>query len=67
LHSSLAPAAGQAFQDCVAKLSTTYHTVVTYQPANRYRTFQTLEAAIFVALALGLVGVTFWCLRHRLG
>ena len=28
---------------CVTKLSATYHDVVTYQPANRYWTFQWIE------------------------
>lgn len=66
-HINAVPTAGaqQALQACSAKLSATYHTVVTYQPANRYWTFQSLETAIFVALALALVGSAFWWLRHR--
>jgi hypothetical protein len=40
--------------------------VVTYQPANRFWTFQTYETAIFLAAALVLVGLCFWWVRHRL-
>ena len=40
--------------------------VLTYQPASRYWTLQWIEAAIFVALALALIGVTFWWVRNRL-
>ena len=39
--------------------------VLTYQPASRYWAFQWSETAIFVALALALVGVSFWSLRRR--
>jgi hypothetical protein len=53
-------------QDCIAKVGTKFHEVVTYQPANRYWTFQTYETAIFVALALALTGFCFWWIRHHL-
>ncbi len=36
-----------------------------YQPGSRYWTFQGIEAAIFVALALGLFGFSIWWVRHR--
>ena len=65
LNAVPSPGAGQALQECATKLSATYHTLVTYQPANRYWTFQSLETAIFVAAALVLAGVAFWWLRHR--
>jgi hypothetical protein len=39
---------------------------VTCQPASRYWTFQWLEMAIFCLVALLLVGVCFWSVRHRL-
>ena len=50
----------------MTKLSAHYHEVVTYQPANRYWTFQWAETAIFLAGALGLVGFSFWWVRRRL-
>jgi hypothetical protein len=34
--------------------------VVTYQPGSRYWTFQWIEFAIFIALALGLAAFTLW-------
>jgi ABC-type transport system involved in multi-copper enzyme maturation permease subunit len=56
----------QTLVDCVTKLRAKYHTVVTYQPANRYWTLQGLEAAIFLAAALVLVGFSLWWVRRRL-
>jgi ABC-2 family transporter protein len=54
-----------ALEDCVTKLSATYHEVVTYQPANRYWTLQWYETAIYLAAALVLAGFSFWWIRHR--
>jgi ABC-type transport system involved in multi-copper enzyme maturation permease subunit len=54
-----------ALQDCVTKLSTSYHDVVTLQPASRYWPLQWLETTIYVAAALALVGCCFWLLRRR--
>jgi hypothetical protein len=56
----------QAFQECVAKVATKYHEVVTYQPASRFWAFQGIETAIFLALALLLAGLCFWWVRRRL-
>ena len=55
-----------AFQACITHLSATLHLAVTYQPASRYWTFQSLETAIYVALALILTGICFLWIRHRL-
>jgi ABC-type transport system involved in multi-copper enzyme maturation permease subunit len=57
--------AQDAFQTCVARLSTAYHGVVTYQPASRYWLFQCYEAGIYLAAALALVALTvYWLHRH---
>ncbi len=37
-----------------------------YQPSDRFWTFQGIEAAIFVALALALLVLTLWWLKHRI-
>jgi hypothetical protein len=58
--------AQQALHDCVVKVGATYHEVVTYQPANRYWAFQWYETAIFLGLAVILVGFCFWWVRYRL-
>jgi hypothetical protein len=61
--------AGQQMQNalsqCFQTLSAHYHEVVTYQPASRFWTFQTIETALFTVLALALAGVCAWWVRHR--
>lgn len=42
-----------------------YQGFLKYQPANRFWAFQGIEAGIFVVLAVGLLGVTFWVLSRR--
>ena len=36
----------------------------TWQPANRFWTFQGIETSIFIALSLGLVALTIWWVRR---
>ena len=36
-----------------------------YHPADRFWTFQLIEAALFVAVAAVLIGVVVWRVRHR--
>jgi hypothetical protein len=55
-----------ALHVCVAKVATKFHTVVTYQPAGRYWTFQLYELAIFLGAAFALSGFCFWWIRRRL-
>ncbi len=55
-----------AFNACVRTLSVKFHELVAYQPASRYWTFQWYETAIFLAVALILVGASFWWIRRRL-
>jgi hypothetical protein len=43
-----------------------YRQRVTYHPASRFWSFQWRETGIYVALALGLAGFSFWWLRRRL-
>ncbi|MGY0235200.1 ABC transporter permease subunit [Longispora urticae] len=42
-----------------------YKQRVTYQPANRYWAFQWAETGIFLVLALGLAGFSYWWIRRR--
>jgi hypothetical protein len=56
----------QGLVSCVTKLSAHYHELVTYQPASRYWTFQWMEAAIFLAVAVALAGFCLWWVRRRL-
>src|SRR5215831_13223782 len=42
------------------------HYLELYQPADRFWTFQGIEAGIFVALALALLVLTVWWLRKRI-
>jgi hypothetical protein len=64
----LAPPGGpQAFEACRAQAAKVFHLLVTYQPANRYWTFQGLETAIFVAVALLAAGGCYWKVARRTG
>jgi len=66
-HTTEVPAAAQqVLQNCVAKVGTTYHELITYQPASRYWDFQSLELAIYLGVALILAGFCLWWVRHRL-
>lgn len=68
-HASISRAtssAQDAFSQCITTLSAKYHEVISYQPANRFWTFQTIETALFVVLALALAGGCAWWVRHRI-
>ena len=41
------------------------HVTAVYQPMSRYWLFQGMEATLFTALALALVGVSIWMVRRR--
>ncbi|MGH2632639.1 MAG: hypothetical protein ACRDG3_04445, partial [Tepidiformaceae bacterium] len=60
------PGKDQAFQTCVTKVGEVYHGLATYQPANRYWTFQWYEMAIFLGFAVVLSGFCLWWVRHRM-
>jgi hypothetical protein len=58
---------GAELSPCFAEVKRLgYRQRVTYQPASRFWTFQWLETGIYIALALGLAGLCFWRIRHRL-
>jgi hypothetical protein len=58
---------GTQQEACFARLADLgYRQRVTYQAAGRYWALQAYETAIFLALALGLIGFCFWWLRRRL-
>ena len=46
-----AQGAKDALHDCVTKVGKTFHQVVTYQPANRYWSFQLYEFGIYIGAA----------------
>ncbi|MGH9121868.1 MAG: ABC transporter permease [Acidimicrobiales bacterium] len=48
---------------CLASLG--YRRLVTYQPAGRFWALQGIEAGLFLALGVVLVGVAFWFLLRR--
>ena len=39
--------------------------LITYQPADRFWSFQLIEAGIFVALAAASLGTAIWLLHRR--
>jgi ABC-2 family transporter len=52
-------------QACITKLTSTFHTIVAYQPPSRFWPFQLAEMGIFLAAALALCGFTYWWLRRQ--
>jgi hypothetical protein len=63
-HSRAPQAVVNRLQDCVAKIGTTYHEAVAYQPAGRYWPLQWCELAIFLGAALILAGACVWRIRR---
>jgi hypothetical protein len=63
-HVEAPQAVGTRLHDCVARLSTTFHQVVSYQPASRYWPLQWSELAIFTAAAVVLAGLSLWWIRR---
>ena len=63
-HVPVPQAAATRWHDCVARIATTYHEVVTYQPASRYWPLQWYELCIFLAAALLLAGACAWRVRR---
>jgi hypothetical protein len=71
LHASCPglPAPGIGFPDkslllpCIQRVG--LRVQETYQPGSRYWLFQGIESAIFVALALALLGFAWWWVRRR--
>jgi ABC-type transport system involved in multi-copper enzyme maturation permease subunit len=57
--------AGDAGRACLDQVARTYHLLVTYQPANRYWTFQWLETGMFVVLALAAAAGCYWWVTRR--
>ena len=61
------PGNGGSFQSCATALAQlNLKQVVTYQPADRYWTFQWLELGIFLTVAILLAWACFWWVRRRL-
>jgi ABC-type transport system involved in multi-copper enzyme maturation permease subunit len=60
------PANQETFQACIDQLSGRFHLTVSYQPASRYWPLQGYETAIFLGLALILVGFCLWWVLRRL-
>ena len=58
------PSAAQ-LQACLTRLTSTFHTVLAYQPANRFWPFQWAEMGLFLVAALALCGFTHLWLRRR--
>jgi hypothetical protein len=53
-------------QACVDQVGRGAYNFEIYQPAHRFWTFQSVETAIFVALAILLLFVAAWWLEHRM-
>jgi hypothetical protein len=51
---------------CLDRYGIVQSTFATYQPESRFWLFQAIEAGIFVALALALLGFSVWWIRKRI-
>jgi hypothetical protein len=63
-HTRAPQAVVNRMQECVAKIGTTYHEAVTYQPAGHYWPLQWYELAIFLSAALALAAACLWRIRR---
>jgi hypothetical protein len=63
-HVPVPQSARTVMEDCVTRLATTYHEVVTYQPASRYWPLQWYELCLFLVAALVLAGACAWRVRQ---
>lgn len=54
-----------AAHECITKIGTTYHQLVTYQPSSHYWALQWAELAIYGAAALLLGAFCVWWIRRR--
>ena len=61
------PVKPDAVNNCIQRLSGTFHLATTYQPPSRYWPLQWSEFGIFLGAALVLVGVAFWRIRRAHG
>jgi hypothetical protein len=52
-----------AFLQCTQ--SHGWHNVVSFQPGDRFWTFQAIETGIYATLAVGLLALTIWWVRRR--
>jgi hypothetical protein len=60
------PQMGEILNNCVVKLSSTFHEVASYQPGSRYWPFQWYELGLYLLASLLLAGVSIWWVRSRL-
>jgi len=63
-HSKAPQAVVNTLQDCVAKIGTTYHEALAYQPASHYWPLQWYELAIFLGAAVILAAACLWRVRR---
>jgi hypothetical protein len=63
-HTRVPQAVVTRLQDCVAKIGTTYHEAVAYQPAGHYWPLQLHELAIFLGAAVVLAATCLWRIRR---
>ena len=53
-------------EECLAEHGITAFSHASYHPADRFWTFQAIEAGIFVAMALALLACSVWWIRRRI-
>jgi hypothetical protein len=59
-------AAMRGINECITNVAARFHVVANYQPTSHYWGLQWAETGVFVAMALALLGFSFWWVRRRL-
>jgi ABC-type transport system involved in multi-copper enzyme maturation permease subunit len=64
-HRVVPPGGPAAFDACARHASHAFNLLITYQPANRYWTFQWLELGVFLVLAAAAFAGCYWWVTRR--
>ena len=60
------PGRAELCQECIAKVGTSFHDVVTFQPGSHYWPLQWYELAVYLGAACVLGVVSLWWIRRRI-
>jgi ABC-type transport system involved in multi-copper enzyme maturation permease subunit len=53
------------YQDCIPRVAVKFHEVVVYQPSSHYWPLQWTELAVYLGIAILLIGISLWATARR--